>query len=105
MYFLFLVTALLTVASAAPSKDTTTVCMYLYKKYPQYLAFNPSGPNALLTANNAVTWIQVNTHYWNVEDSLQYQSACTFSPATAQQVSDAVVELNKFPSVSFALKV
>lgn len=91
--------------AATPTQETIKVCMYLYKKYPQYLAFNPTGAYSLLTLDNAATWTEINEHYWNVQNSLEYQSACTFFPATAQQVSDAVVQLNDASTVPFGLKV
>lgn len=91
--------------AAAPTKETIDVCMYLYKKYAQYLAFNPTGAYSLLTLNNAATWTEINEHYWNAQNSLEYQSACTFFPATAQQVSDVVIQLNGAPTVPFGLKV
>lgn len=42
--------------------------------------------------------------YWNNVNSYDYRAACAFFPENAQQVSDAVKQLNKYPSVQFALK-
>lgn len=90
-------------AAAAVSSDTTTVCKYLFAKYPADLAFDPLGPNALLSTNNSAIYTDINTNYWNTQNS-QYRAACTFFPSTAAQVSDAVLQLNKYPSVQFGLK-
>lgn len=51
-----------TLASAAPSDDTLTVCKYLYAKYPQYLAFDPLGTNAALTSGNASIYNEINKY-------------------------------------------
>lgn len=42
--------------------------------------------------------------YWNNQNSYDYRAACAFFPESAEQVSTAVVQLNKYPSVKFGLK-
>lgn len=90
-------------AAAAPGNDTTKVCSYLYTKYPQYLAWDTQGPYANQSATNASIYDEINGVWWNKANS-KLRSACAFFPANAEQVSDAVKELNKYPTVSFALK-
>ena len=105
MLFLFLsFINLLVLIAAAPSADTVTVCKYLLQKYPKSLAFDPLGPYALLSVSNAATYTKVNQHYWNAENTNFYRSACAFFPADAEQLADAVKQLNKYSSVPFALK-
>jgi len=45
----------------------------------------------------------INSIYWNAANS-KNRAACAFFPGSAEHVSDAVKELNKYPSVPFALK-
>lgn len=104
MLSLLALSSLLALASAAPSPDTLKVCDYLYEKYPNYIAYDPLGASGLKTAANASLWTQTNTVYWNNQNSYAFRSACTFFPGTAQHVSDAITQLNKYPSVKFALK-
>ncbi|OQO03643.1 hypothetical protein B0A48_10308 [Cryoendolithus antarcticus] len=96
--------SIVALASAAPSVDTLAVCNYLYKSYPQYVAYDPQGVNGLRTLANASLWTQTNTVYWNNQNSYAFRSACTFFPKTAEQVSDVVKQLNRYPSVKFAIK-
>ncbi|WPH02721.1 putative fad-linked oxidoreductase [Acrodontium crateriforme] len=74
---------LLTFANAAPTADTVS---------------------ALLTVPLKENYTEINQHYWNAGNSFFYLSRCIFFPATAEQVSDAVRQLNGYPSVPFALK-
>ncbi|USW57786.1 Putative berberine/berberine, FAD-binding domain, PCMH-type, FAD-binding, type PCMH, subdomain 2 [Septoria linicola] len=104
MLFSVAFAGLVALASAAPSADTLAVCNYLYNKYPRFIAYDPLGLNALRTVGNASLWTQTNTIYWNNQNSYAFRSACTFFPANAEQVSDAVKQLNKYPSVKFAIK-
>ena len=95
--------ALVAFASAAVTSDTIAVCNHLFQTYPKYLAWDPLGPHALQTIFNASVYNQINTDYWNLQNS-NYRAACAFFPTNAEQVSDAVHQLNKYPSVRFALK-
>lgn len=104
MLFLAAFSSLVALASAAPSADTLAVCDYLYTKYSQYIAYNPLGQGALKTVGNASEYNDINSVYWNNQNSYQYRPACIFFPANADQVSDAVKQLNKYPSVQYGLK-
>lgn len=104
MLFLALFATFVALATAAPSDDTLKVCGYLRSKYPEYLTYDTLGLSALKTVTNASVYTQTNTVYWNNQNSYAFRSACTFVPANAQQVADAVTKLNEFPSVKFALK-
>ncbi|KAK5125234.1 hypothetical protein LTR85_000910 [Meristemomyces frigidus] len=95
--------ALLALGAASNTTDTHAVCNYLYNKYPKFLAWDTTGPDALETAYNASVYTEINTVYWNSQNS-QYRAACAFFPATAEQVSDAVHMLNNYTSVPYALK-
>lgn len=95
--------ALLALGAASNITDTHTVCNYLYKKYPQYFAWDTLGPDALETVYNASVYTEINTVYWNFQNSFN-RAACAFFPATAEQVSDAVQMLNNYTSVQYALK-
>jgi len=95
--------ALVALTAASVTNDTLTVCKYLYGKYPQYFAWDPLGSNGLQTYKNASVYNDINSIYWNKQNS-QYRAACAFFPGNAQQVSDAVVALNKYPTVPYALK-
>lgn len=103
MLFALALSSLLTLSSASVVADTQAVCSYLYAKYPNYLAFDPLGSNSLQTLSNASVYNNINSVYWNAQNS-QYRAACAFFPGNAQQVSDAVKILNQFPSVPYALK-
>lgn len=104
MLFLGVLSGLVALATAAPSADTTKVCDYLHKTYPQYMAYDTLGPEALESAANASVYTQINTVYWNNQNSYQFRAACAFFPASAQMVSDVVKQLNKYPTVPFAIK-
>ena len=90
-------------ALAAPSADATTVCQYLHDNYPEYTAWDPLGPYALESIDNANIYSEIWTEYWNSVNA-NNRATCAFFPATAQQVSAAVIQLNKYSSVPFALK-
>lgn len=104
MLFSLVAASLLAVANAVPTADTLAVCDYLFQTYPKYMAYDPLGPRALRTAANATQWTNTNRVYWNNQNSYAFRSACTFYPENAQQVSDAIKRLNRYPSVKFALK-
>jgi hypothetical protein len=53
MQCLALLATFLAVASAAPSADTVQVCDYLFKKYPNFVAYDTLGSSALKTIGNA----------------------------------------------------
>ncbi|RFU29823.1 hypothetical protein B7463_g6515, partial [Scytalidium lignicola] len=93
----------ITKASVAPSVNTTVVCNHLWQKYPNYFAWDPFGPYALESIAKASVYTDINTVYYNAKNS-QFRAACAFFPGNAQQVSDVVMELNKYPDVQFALK-
>ena len=50
-----------------------------------------------------MSYASTNMEYWNKENS-DHRSACTFMPASAEHVADAVRILNRYPNVHFALK-
>lgn len=104
MLSLGILAGLLALATAAPNADTQAVCDYLYKTYPQYMAYDTLGADALETAYNASVYTQINTVYWNNQDSYQFRAACAFFPGNAEQVSDVVKQLNAHPNAQFALK-
>lgn len=104
MLYLGIFSSLVALATAAPSADTMKVCDYLHKTYPQYMAYDTLGAEALNSAYNASVYTQINTNYWNNQNSYQFHAACAFFPANAAMVSDVVKQLNKYPSVPFGLK-
>ncbi|RMY87589.1 hypothetical protein D0861_05260 [Hortaea werneckii] len=93
----------LALAAADAKSDTNAVCEYLYDKYPKYFAWDTLGPHALQTLSNASTYHDINSVYWNAQNRL-FRAACAFFPGNAEQVSDAVKQLNKHPEARFALK-
>ena len=95
--------ALFALAAADAKSDTKAVCKYLYNKYPKYFAWDTLGPNALQTAYNASVYHDINTVWWNAQNRL-FRSRCAFFPGDAEQVSDVVKQLNKYPEARFALK-
>jgi FAD/FMN-containing dehydrogenase len=99
---LVLATVVASASAAAVTPDTLTVCQYLQSKYPTFFAWDPLGPKGL-GAPNATIYNDINSIYWNAQNS-RLRAACAFFPESAQQVSDAVITLNKYPSVRFALK-
>ena len=104
MYFLLALAGLLALTDATtPSTDTVAVCQYLEQKYPHFFAWDTQGPHALQTVSNASIYNNINSIYWNAQNSYN-RAACAFFPESAAQVSDAVKELNKYPAVPFALK-
>ncbi|KAF7194458.1 FAD-dependent monooxygenase CTB5 [Pseudocercospora fuligena] len=94
---------ILTYVAAVPNIETTTACDELYARYPQHLAYDPVGPSAIKTALNAMSYASTNMEYWHKENS-DHRSACTFMPASAEHVADAVRILNRYSNVPFALK-
>ncbi|KAF2166650.1 hypothetical protein M409DRAFT_66628 [Zasmidium cellare ATCC 36951] len=104
MLYLGILSSLVVLATAAPNADTVKVCDYLHKTYPQYMAYDTLGTEALNSAYNASVYTQINTDYWNNQNSYQFRAACAFFPANAAQVSDVVKQLNKYPDVPFGLK-
>jgi hypothetical protein len=99
---LTLATVVASAAAASVTNDTLTVCKYLQGKYPNYFAWDPLGPKGFGAANASV-YNDINSVYWNAANS-KLRAACAFFPGNAQQVSDAIITLNKYPSVRFALK-
>ncbi|KXT14138.1 hypothetical protein AC579_104 [Pseudocercospora musae] len=83
--------------------ETTTACEDLYARYPQFLAYDSVGPSAIKIALNATIYASTNTEYWNKENS-DHRSACTFMPANAEDVADAVRIPTRYSHVPFALK-
>ncbi|KJY01491.1 FAD-binding domain-containing protein [Zymoseptoria brevis] len=104
MQYLALLAGLLASTAAVPTSDTLKVCDYLYQKYPNFLAYDTLGLSALKTVANASQYTEINSVYWNNENSYAYRAACAFFPDNAEKVSDAVKQLNRYPSVKFGLK-
>lgn len=91
-------------ATAVPTLDTLRVCDQLYKQYPDYMAYDPLGPEAIKTVKNAHIYKLINTVYWNDQNSYAFRAACAFFPQDAEQVSGVVRLLNQFPDVPYAMK-
>ena len=101
--FVSILIALAGSALAAGNADTTAVCNYLESKYSNYFAWDPLSVNGLKDSNNASVYHEINSVWWNQANSL-LRSSCAFFPANAQQVADAVQQLDKYPQANFALK-
>ncbi|KAK4500372.1 hypothetical protein PRZ48_008561 [Zasmidium cellare] len=104
MLYVGILSSLVALATAAPNADTVKVCDYLHKTYPKFMAYDTLGAEALQSAANASVYTQINTDYWNNQNSYQFRAACAFFPANAAQVSDVVKQLNKYPTAPFGLK-
>lgn len=104
LFVLVMSSVLLALAVATtPTNDTLAVCNYLKQTYPAYFAWDTLGARALETISNASVYTNINSVYWNAKNS-QLRAACAFFPESAEQVSDAVKQLKKYPSVKYALK-
>ncbi|GLA68782.1 hypothetical protein AtubIFM55763_006981 [Aspergillus tubingensis] len=88
---------------AAPNTDAVSVCQHLHTVYPQYTVWYPTGTYATETFWNQSYYSNAVKEYWNGVNA-DNRPACAFFPATAQQVSVAVQQLNKYPTAPFALK-
>ncbi|PYI24019.1 FAD-binding domain-containing protein [Aspergillus violaceofuscus CBS 115571] len=100
---LLLAVALPVLAVSTANSDAVAVCEYLHTTYPQYTVWDPTGPDALQTFWNQSYYMNAVTEYWNGVNA-ENRPACTFFPATAQQVAVAVQQLNHHPDAPFALK-
>ncbi|PWY76781.1 FAD dependent oxidoreductase [Aspergillus eucalypticola CBS 122712] len=88
---------------AASNTDAVSVCQHLHTAYPQYTVWDPTGTYGLETFWNQSYYSNAVKEYWNGVNA-DNRPACAFFPATAQQVSVAVQQLNKYPTAPFALK-
>lgn len=88
---------------SAVSADTNSVCKAIYTKYPSRFAWDPLGPNGAQTLANSSLYSDTLHDYWN-QDNADNRAACMFFPASADEVSFAVKQLNKYTSVAYALK-
>lgn len=95
--------ALAALALAAGNDDITAVCNYLESKYSNYFAWDPKSAQGIKDANNASVYNEINSVWWNHANSY-LRASCSFFPANADMVSDAVKQLNKHPNATFALK-
>ena len=80
-------------ASAAPTADTLAVFAALKTTYPNYLAYQS---DAVKYASERDSWSGT------AKDA--GTSACVFYPTSANAVSNASTQLNKFPEAVFAMK-
>jgi len=106
---------LASVSLASPAADVTAVCQYLEAQYPAYFAWDPKAKHPTAASNasmpidddkgagNASVYNEINKDYWNNANS-KLRAACTFFPGNADQVADAVKQLNKYPAAPFGLK-
>ncbi|KAI9172775.1 FAD-binding, type 2 [Paramyrothecium foliicola] len=100
---LLLLASIWPLAKAAPSQETLAACSELFDALPRHLVWDPLSPNGHSTALNATLYHDTNVNYWNLR-SKSNRAACTFYPATAEEVSFAIRTLARHPSVQFALK-
>ncbi|GFG03141.1 hypothetical protein IFM61392_02653 [Aspergillus lentulus] len=90
-------------ALGAASADAVAVCQQLYATYPSLTVWDPLGSYGAESVSNGDKYTSALQGYWNSMNA-QYRPACVFFPSTADEVSYAVQQLNKYPTTQFALK-
>jgi hypothetical protein len=105
MYARALVASALLAPSALGTASADAVAAYLrlYATYPRLTVWDPLGSYSAETISNADEYSPVVHGYWNAVNA-QNHPACVFFPSTADKVSYAVRQLNKYPDTQFALK-
>lgn len=100
------------VASTLPWLGATTpicpqaqsVCDEIYSTAASHLAYAPSSSKALFNSPELTSlYVNTTTSYWDAANDGDLP-ACVFFPASAEEVSAAIVALGKQPNVPFALK-
>jgi hypothetical protein len=90
-------------ALGTASADAVAVCQQLYATYPSLTVWDPLGSYGAETVSNGDKYTSALQGYWNAMNA-QNRPACVFFPSTAEEVSYAVQQLNKYPTTQFALK-
>ena len=90
-------------ASPSSNADAVGTCEYLHSVYPKDLAWDPLSPQGIESILNAPLYNEAVSEYWNGVNSGN-RPTCVFFPSSAEQVSTAVKQLNKYSSAEFALK-
>jgi hypothetical protein len=91
-------------AATAISPQAEAVCDAIYSIAPSRLAFAPSTPKASLNSPTLTElFLNTTSTYWDAANDADVP-ACTFFPASSEDVSAAIVALGREPGVPFALK-
>lgn len=86
------------------SPNAQSVCDEIHSFAPSHLAYAPSSSSAHLNSQDLTQlYHNASTAYWNAANDDDVP-ACAFFPSSAQEVSAAIIALNKYPGVPFALK-
>jgi len=91
-------------ATATISPRAQLVCDDIHSAAPARLAYAPSSDKACSNSPELTTlYKNTTTTYWDAANDADVP-ACVFFPASAQDVSAAIIALRKQPGVPFALK-